>query len=144
MRALGDVWGELLASDRARTLVATAASALVPLLAAFGLYGTQRFLVNVGRREYAIRRAIGAGPRTIRRLVLQSGQTMGIPGLVSGAVLAHVLVAWLRDEFALTAVSPLIAAILVLVSIDLVVHAAALAPANHAARTAPAPLLREE
>jgi hypothetical protein len=69
---------------------------------------------------------------------------MGIPGLVSGAVLAHVLVAWLRDEFALTAVSPLIAAILVLVSIDLVVHAAALAPANHAARTAPAPLLREE
>ena len=37
-------------------------AALVVLLAAFGFYGTQRYLVAAGRRECAIRAALGAGP----------------------------------------------------------------------------------
>lgn len=100
--------------------------------------------MNAGRREYAIRGAIGAGPRAIRHLALQRAWIIGIPGLGSGAVFTYVPIAWMRDELALTVVSPFITAVLVLLPMGLLVHVSVLGPANHAARTAPAPLLRDE
>src|SRR5690606_16692788 len=60
---------DFLAADRARSFVTIGTAALVVLLAAFGFYGTQRYLVAAGRREYAIRASLGAGPRALGRLV---------------------------------------------------------------------------
>src|SRR5690606_31590614 len=90
---------ELLAPDRARGFLTIATAALVVVLAAFGLYGTQRYLVAAGRREYAIRAALGAGPKAIGRLVVWRSWLLGLPGLVMGGLFAFIVVAWLRDDF---------------------------------------------
>jgi ABC-type antimicrobial peptide transport system permease subunit len=66
---------------------------LVVFLAAIGFYGTQRYLVTAGRREYAIRSALGAGPRSLGRLVIARGMRLGLPGLIFGIILAFLVVA---------------------------------------------------
>jgi len=117
---------------------------LVVILAAFGFYGTQRFLVAAGRREYAILGALGAGPRALGRLVLNRGVALGIPGLVLGTLLAFIVVAWLRDDFVSRGVSPAAVSALVALGIAALIVDATLGPARQARNTEPAPLLREE
>jgi putative ABC transport system permease protein len=119
-------------------------AAIVVFLAAIGFYGTQRYLVAVGRREYAIRASLGAGPRALCRLVLSSGFLMSIPGLVVGGMLAFIAVTWLRDEFLLRQILPTAVTICVVIGLIVLVLAASLGPARRAMRTHPAPLLRED
>jgi len=134
----------LLAADRARGLLTIGTAVLVVLLAVFGFYGTQRYLVTAGRREYAIRASLGAGPRALGRLVLRRGLMLGLPGLVLGVPLAYILVAWLRDNYVSRAISPLIVSIAVAAGIALLVLVSSAGPARLARRTQPAPLLRED
>jgi putative ABC transport system permease protein len=141
---LGDITSELIAADRARSLLTVASAALVVALAAFGFYGTQRYLVTAGRREYAIRASVGAGPRALGRLVLSRGILLGLPGLALGGLFAFIVVAWLRDDFLSRAVSPAAVAIAVVAGIVALLIAASTGPARQARRTEPAPLLREE
>jgi putative ABC transport system permease protein len=144
IESVEDVWGRVLAPDRARTSLTLAAAVLVLALTAFGYLGTQRFLVDAGRREFAILAALGAGPKAIGRLVLGRGLTQGLPGLVLGSLLAFIVVAWLRDDFLSHAVSPAIVTALVAAGIAGLLLAATLAPARRARSTNPAPLLKEE
>jgi predicted permease len=144
VRPLTDIRDNSIAPDKARSLLTIGTSSLVVLLAAFGFYGTQRFLVTAGRREYAIRASLGAGPISLGRLVLLRGLILSLPGLVTGALLAFIVVAWLRDGFVSTDVSPGIVTILVTGGLTLLLLAASLGPASRARRTQPAPLLREE
>ena len=141
--SLPSLRNELIAADRARGLLTMTAAALVVLLAAFGFYGTQRYLVAAGRREYGIRAALGAGPRNLATLVLWRGLTMSLPGLVVGGLLAFIVVALLRDDYVSRDVSPGVVTTLVIVGLALVLLAASLAPALEAKRTRPEPLLRE-
>jgi ABC-type antimicrobial peptide transport system permease subunit len=141
IEALAD---RVLAADRARTMLTVAAAALVVLLAGFGFFGTQRFLVAAGRREYAILAALGAGPRALGRLVLRRGLLQGVPGLVLGSILAFIVVAWMRDDFFSTAVSPSAVTALVAIGIAVLLLGATIGPASQARNTEPAPLLREE
>ena len=69
--SLAQARSDMLAPDRARGLLTLCAAAIVVLLAAFGFHGTQRYVVMAGRREYAIRAAIGATPRALGRLVFE-------------------------------------------------------------------------
>lgn len=144
VQRLDDIWGAVLGSDRARSLLTAVSAVVVVLLAAFGFYGTQRYLVMAGRREYAIRAALGAGPRALQRLVLSRGLLLGLPGLMLGGVLAYIAVAWLRDDFVTARVAPGPVAALIVLGIVVLVLAASFGPARHARNTAPAPLLREE
>ena len=139
-----EMWGEAIAPDLARTALTVGSAVLVVILAAFGFYGTQRFLVAAGRREYAILGALGAGPRALGRLVMRRGLLMGLPGLVLGTLLAFIVVAWLRDGFVSRDVSPAVVAAVVAVGIAALVFGATLGPARQARNTEPAPLLREE
>jgi putative ABC transport system permease protein len=139
-----ELWGNGIAPDRARTALTVGSAVLVVILAAFGFYGTQRFLVEAGRREYAILGALGAGPRALGRLVLGRGVVLGIPGLVLGTFLAFIVVAWLRDDFVSRSVSPAAVAALVALGIVALILGATLGPARQARNTEPAPLLREE
>jgi ABC-type lipoprotein release transport system permease subunit len=125
-------------------MLTVAAAALVVLLAGFGFFGTQRFLVAAGRREYAILAALGAGPRALGKLVLRRGLLQGVPGLVVGSILAFIVVAWMRDDFFSTAVSPSAVTALVAIGIAALLLGATLGPARQARNTEPAPLLREE
>ena len=143
-RPLKAVRNDLIAPDRARGFLTIATAMLVVLLAAFGFYGTQRYLVTAGRREYAIRAALGAGPRRLGRLVFLRGLILSVPGLVIGGILAFIVVAWLRDDFVPRGISPAVVTFWVVVGLAALLLAASLGPARQARRTQPAPLLRED
>lgn len=142
--SLAEARSRMLAPDRARGLLTIGTAALVVVLAAFGFYGTQRYLVAAGRREYAIRASLGAGPRALGWLVFRRGLRLGLPGLLLGLPLAFVLVAWLRDDYVSRNVSPLLVTLLVALLLVALLLAASLGPARLARRTQPAPLLRED
>ena len=144
IRPLRQPRADQLAPDRARTSLTIATAVLVVLLAAFGYYGTQRYLVAAGRREYAIRASLGAGPRALGKLVVSRGLLMSLPGLVLGGMLAFIAVAWLRSDFLGDEVSPAIVTVTVVAGLALLLLAATLGPAGEARRTQPAPLLRED
>ena len=144
VRSLTTARRQLIAADVARGYLTIATATLVVLLAALGFYGTQRYLVTAGRREYAIRASIGAGPKALGRLVIRRGLTLGLPGLVLGALLAFITVAWLRDDFVSREISPYAVTLAVVAGLVLLLAAASLGPARQARRTQPAPLLREE
>jgi ABC-type antimicrobial peptide transport system permease subunit len=144
VRSLAKVHSDILAPDRARGMLTIVTALIVVLLAALGFYGTQRYLVTAGRREYAIRASLGAGPRSLGQLVLKRGLTLGLPGLVLGAPLAFIAVAWLRDDYVSRSVSPLIVTLSVLLGVVGLLLLASLGPARFARRTQPAPLLRED
>jgi putative ABC transport system permease protein len=58
------------------------------MLAALGLYGTLAYLVQLRRREIAIRMAFGATPSKIARLVLRHSVMIATAGLIPGLLLA--------------------------------------------------------
>jgi lipoprotein-releasing system permease protein len=142
--SLAKARSDLLAPDRARGFLTIATAVLVVLLAAFGFYGTQRYLVTAGRREYAIRASLGAGPRALGRLVMKRGLMLGLPGLVLGVPLAFILVAWLRDDYISRSVSPLAVSVAIALGLVALLLVASLGPARLARRTQPAPLLRQD
>jgi len=142
--ALTEAHSQLLAPDRARGFLTIATAVIVVLLAGFGFYGVQRYLVMAGRREYAIRAAVGAGPRALGRLVLWRGLLLGLPGVVLGVPLAFILVAWLRDDYISRAVVPWVVAIAVLLALLALLLVASAGPARLARRTQPAPLLKQD
>jgi ABC-type antimicrobial peptide transport system permease subunit len=144
IRPLSELRDNLLAPDKARSLLTIGTAVLVVLLAAFGFYGTQRYLVSAGRREYAIRASLGAGPRSLGRLVFARGLRLSLPGLVVGALLAFITVAWLRGEFVSREISAGLVTALVVIGLTLLLLAASIGPSRQARRTQPAPLLRED
>ena len=144
LRPLRALLAESMAGDRVRGFLTMTAAGLVVLLAGFGFYGTQRYLVAAGLREYAIRSSLGAGPRALGRLVLARGLLLGLPGLAVGAITAFIAVAWLRDDFISRAVSPAAVTLAVVGGLTLLLLAASLGPARRARGTLPAPLLRED
>jgi len=143
IQRLRDVANRDLLPDRARMTLTVVSALLVVVLSAFGFYGTQRYLVTAGQREYAIRSALGAGPRSLGRLVLARGLGLGLPGLVVGGLLAFIAVVWLHDGFVAGVVSPAVVTGSVVLLIVALVLAATSGPAMQARRTAPAVLLRE-
>src|SRR5690606_17678261 len=102
---------DMLAPDRARGLLTLCAATTVVLLAAFGFYGTQRYVVMAGRREYAIRAAIGAAPAALGRLVFERGLRLALPGALLALPLSVAMVAWLRDYYVPRSVSPYVVSI---------------------------------
>src|SRR5690606_12080857 len=135
---------DLLAPDRARGLLTIAATSLVVLLAAFGFYGMQRYLVAAGRREYAIRAAIGASPTSLGRLVLRRGLMLCLPGLVLGGLLAFIVVAWQRGDFLPRQTSASAVTAAAMLGLTVLLLLASLGPARDARRTQPAALLKED
>jgi putative ABC transport system permease protein len=133
-----------LAPDRARGFLTIVTASLVVLLAAFGFYGTQRYLVGAGRREYAIRASLGAGPAALGRLVLGRGVALSLPGLILGGLLAFIAVASMRDDFGSRDISAGVVAAAVVVGLGALLIIASLGPAREAKCTQPALLLRED
>jgi ABC-type antimicrobial peptide transport system permease subunit len=144
VRPLEAVRFEVTAPDRVRGAFTIAAALLVVFLSGLGFYGTQRYLVAAGRREYAIRASLGAGPGALWRLVILRATLLGLPGLVLGGFSAFIVVAWLRGDFVSRAIAPVNVTILVLAGLIALLLAASIRPASVARRTQPAALLRED
>jgi predicted permease len=133
-----------LAPDRSRLGLTLASAMLVVMLAAVGFYGTQQYLVSAGRREFAVREALGADPRELGRLVLRRSLLLAAPGFMLGLPLGFLLVLRLRSSLAPSNVSPYAIELAVAVGIVALVLAASLRPARLARRTQADLLLREE
>ncbi len=141
---VADLMSSELAPDRWRTFLALASTLLVVVLAAVGLYGTQRYLVGAGRRDFAVHAAIGAEPLDLARLVFRRGLLLAAPGLALMLPLCFLVVVQLRSGFGRSRVSPYPIEIAVGAGVVALVLAASFGPARLAALTQAAPLLREE
>lgn len=114
------------------------------LMAAVGLYGLVAETVVDRTREFAVRLAIGAGPRRILLTVLRRSLVLAVIGIAAGLALAAAMSGAIRNQlFGVTALEPevYVAAAGVLA---VVVVLASLAPAMKATRTNPMDVLRAE
>ena len=75
------------------------------LLAALGLYGTLAHLVELRRREIAIRMALGASASSVRSLVARHSLSIALAGLIPGAALSFFAIRATRSF--LFGISPL-------------------------------------
>ena len=58
------------------------------LLAALGLYGTLAHLLELRRREIAIRMALGASAANVRSLIVRHSLSIALTGLIPGLLLS--------------------------------------------------------
>jgi hypothetical protein len=140
---LEDLAARDLSPDRARMALTGISALVVIVLSAIGFYGTQRYLVTAGRREFAILSAIGAGPTRLGNLVIARSFRMALPGLVLAAILAVLAAAWLRDGYVAAVISPGVVAALVMFVLVAIVLMATLGPALQARIAPPASLLND-
>jgi putative ABC transport system permease protein len=114
------------------------------LLAAIGLFGLTSYNVSQRIREIGLRRALGAEPRDILRLILGRGITLAATGAVIGICAAFGLTRLMQSLlFSVSTTDPgtfvAVPAILVLVAI-----LACYIPARHATKVDPMVALRYE
>lgn len=114
------------------------------ILAALGLYGTLSYLVQLRRREIAIRMALGATPPDVARLVTRSSLSLVFAGLVPGMLLC-ALAARLTQSF-LFNVAPLDLSSIASTAAGLLLFAvmATWSPVAQAARVDTLAMLHEE
>ncbi|HEX5474135.1 MAG TPA: ADOP family duplicated permease [Vicinamibacterales bacterium] len=118
------------------------ATALV--LGAIGIYGVIAYAVGQRRGEIATRMALGASRWDVFRLLIGSGERLGLAGLIVGVAIAYAggrLVA--TSVFAMRASDPLVLAG-ALLAVAAVTLAAIAIPALRASRLDPAIALRSE
>jgi putative ABC transport system permease protein len=112
------------------------------MLAAIGVYGVLSYSVSQRSRELAIRSALGAGRKTLLRMVLGEGLLItavgGAVGLAASALLTRLMTAIL---FGVNALDP-VAFLLAPAALLPVAVLACLVPAAVAARTDPSVMLR--
>lgn len=114
------------------------------ILAGVGIYGVMSYNVSQRTREFGIRMALGAEPRSIVRTVLKEGFVLTLNGIVCGTLGAVLIIRLLRSSlFGIAAANP---AIYVLVTLALAVLSlsACYLPARRALILDPSAALRNE
>jgi putative ABC transport system permease protein len=144
VQSLTSLARESIAGPRAAAQVLGLFAGLALSLAALGLYGVMSCLVGERRHEVGVRLALGARPSAVVSMVL--GRSLAFAGLGLGLGLAAALVLGRLLEGVLFGVRSHDPATLALVSLVLllVAAAAAYAPARRASRLDPAVVLRTE
>ena len=126
------------------SFVLGAFSVVALLLGAIGIYGTLAFVVSLGRREIAIRMAIGASSSNVLRRVVGQGLTLTVAGLVIGLIGARFATRALSSQlFNVTPTDVATYASLAIVLL-LVAISASYLPARRATRVDPLEALRQE
>jgi predicted permease len=90
VRTLADHVGAALSRERLLAGLLTTFSLLALLLAAVGLYGVMSHAIEVRRREFGIRLALGARPGRLLRKILGEGARLAAVGLLVGLGVAAV------------------------------------------------------
>ncbi len=88
---LDDVRAEVLSPDKLNAIVFGGFAAVALLISVVGVAGVLAFSVSSRTREFGIRMALGAQPRTILAGVLRDGLWMAGIGVAAGIVLGFVL-----------------------------------------------------
>jgi len=135
--------GEM-ASTRSFVLLLAFFSGSALLLSALGVYGVLSAGVSQRMRELGVRRALGAQPADVLRLVVRHGVLLTLAGAAAGVLAALALARFLRTLlYGVTSADPLafLAAAAVLGAVALL---ACLIPAWRATRVDPLTMLRYE
>lgn len=144
VRTLVEVVRRTTADERLRLGLIASFAVLAMVLSGIGIYGMLSFGVAERRREIGVRLAIGAAPADVLRLILRSGISLALIGVVIGSggalLIGRVLASQLYgvspyDELTLGAV---------VVSLLIVATVACWLPARRATRVDPALALRAD
>jgi len=141
---LSSIARDSIAGPRAAAQVLGLFAGLALFLAALGLYGVMACLVGERKHEMGVRLALGARPSSVVSMIL--GRSLGFAGLGLGLGLIAALALGRLLEGLLFGIRPYDPVTLGLVSLVLllVAAAAAYAPARRASRLDPAVVLRSE
>ena len=142
--ALDAQFQRIVAEDRARFRITLVAALVTIALAAIGFYGTQRFLADAHRREFAIRASIGASPDALFRMALLRAVRLGLPGLVLAVPAAWIAVERLQPDLLPGDQSPFVLVGSASIVLLVVLLAAALGPAWRSAHAPPAAHLKDD
>jgi putative ABC transport system permease protein len=141
---LDDVRAEVLTPDRLNAIVFGGFATLALLISVVGVAGVLAFSVSGRTREFGIRQALGAQPRSILTKVLSEGLVIASVGVAAGIVLGFVLertIGRYIGEVQLPGTLPLIASAVLILAAAVIASAL---PAARAARVDPAEALRSE
>jgi putative ABC transport system permease protein len=141
---LEDVRAEVLTPDRLNAIVFGGFATLALLISVVGVAGVLAFSVSGRTREFGIRQALGARPRSILTKVLSEGLVIASAGVVAGLVLGFALertIGKYIGEVQSPGALPLIASAAVILAAAVIASAL---PAARAARVDPAEALRSE
>jgi predicted permease len=133
----------LTAGERLLAWLATSLGLMAALLACLGLYGMTSYGVSRRTAEIGIRMALGAGHRTVRRMVLREALWLVASGILLGvplAVAASRSIQSLLYRVTPTDTTAYLAAVVALTAIAAI---AAYLPARRASRLQPLNALRE-
>jgi ABC-type antimicrobial peptide transport system permease subunit len=144
VRTMNDVVGATMATSTFTGFLLAAFAGMALTLAAIGIYGVLSYLVSRRTREIGIRVAIGAGRAQVLSMVLRSGLTLSLTGVVLGLVVAALATRLMSTL--LHDVSPLDPAtyLAVAIGLSLVAVVASLVPAWRATRLNPVIALKAE
>ncbi|HKW96826.1 MAG TPA: ABC transporter permease [Bryobacteraceae bacterium] len=136
--------GDFIYKDRLIATLAIAFGALASLLAAVGLYGTISYSATRRTREFGIRLALGAVPRSLLLAVMREVGVLAAIGIACGLPLSYALGRLVQSQFyGVSAYDPLVLAAGT-VLICGVAFLAGLAPAVRAMGIEPVRALRYE
>ncbi|HEY2496727.1 MAG TPA: ADOP family duplicated permease [Candidatus Angelobacter sp.] len=142
--SLEDVRTEVLTPDRLNAIVFGGFATLALLISVVGVAGVLAFSVSGRTREFGIRQALGAQPRSILAKVLSEGLMIASLGVVAGFVVGFALERTLGKYIGvvqLPGALPLLASAAVILAAAVIASAL---PAARAARVDPAEALRSE
>jgi putative ABC transport system permease protein len=142
--SLEDVRAEVLTPDRLNAIVFGGFATLALLISVVGVAGVLAFSVSGRTREFGIRQALGAQPRSILTKVLKEGLVIASVGVAAGFVVGFALERTIGKyiaELQSPGMLPLIASAAVILAAAVIASAL---PAARAARVDPSEALRAE
>ncbi len=142
--SLEDIRAEVLTPDRLNAIVFGGFATLALLISVVGVAGVLAFSVSGRTREFGIRQALGAQPRSILGKVLSEGLVIAGAGVAAGFVVGFALERTIGKYVGIVQLPgalPLIASAAVILAAAVIASAL---PAARAARVDPAVALRSE
>ena len=142
--AMNEMVRESTSTERSLSLLFSVLAVVALMLAATGIYGVISYHVSKGRRDFAIRRALGASNAGVVGGVLKEGLALAAVGVFIGCGGAYLLARGLSSL--LFEISPNDAPTYVVAAMTLTAVAvvACLIPSVRASRVDPVSALREE